>query len=793
MVVHTRVPPPPMNQHEPYVMQQQQQQLSAPYYSGAPQAQQQPPPQQTPPLPQQPQQQPQQQQPQQQQVQPLYQQQQQQPPSTPPQPSHQYVVQQQLPQQPQQPVSHVHTQQPQPPLQPQQPVSQPGLMHAYPQAPQDLHTHAQHQQQHQRHHLAKQPAPQALPHSAYHPQQQQQQQQQAPPPQQQQQPQPPQMHGGPPNIQPPPPPPPQPSPPVRSGGSPIVAPPQNVTPPPVKMYLNVLPSDFGVLVGKSAGTLNSLREKCPNLTKIQVPRAGAASGSKVTLEGQLEDCMKAKSEVEAILMTPITWTIADGDGKTATPTHSKGSFSKRNIDCADSDAGSISSHGSSFAQRSHDVNSELELVESIDRLRQSGALSDEEFTRAKSTLFSNLMQKLASRGKEPAPGSRTISPNVNDNSSDARSSTQSAKRREPPKGLQSLQAGHIAHPDDWLCSACGNMNWATRKSCNRCTKKKATTVKRFVVNVGVNQRMASSCKEGFTPGDGDLTGTGWEPAPSNANPWYCLDAGTSRVVSGVVIKPLKETWVTAFSVVTSTDGGEWKAVDDGAVFQGCCSADASRTAMFLKPVVCRYVKLQPQTWTGANAGLRCALVLCALEGAGKSSSQHSGDTRSRGTDGDREEAKVAAREKLEHFFTRHNPEKLSNIDAILHHCEKSGMEYAQLYRKLEAKYARRQGRGGDSNIVVLNTCTAQVGRFRSDWTRLTVGALKQAISQHFDVPAVMQLLTTRSGLEVDNDSSLCCDHDISGPDCVLFLDHLIHDTHEVVEADDDDIVKIPVA
>ena len=526
------------------------------------------------------------------------------------------------------------------------------------------------------------------------------------------------------------------------------------------MYLNVPPADFGVIVGKNATTLNMLREKCNDVT-ITVPRQSSLPGCKVTIEGTMEDCQKAKAEIEALLMTQITMSLSND---ATTPVSASGYPAFANHDA---ETASMSSHGTTI-KSTNDINSELDLVESIERLRQSGALSDEEFSIAKNKLFTNLMKKISRRGSNE------------DNA---------ARKEYPPKGVASLQAGHVTHPHDWICPDCGNMNWHSRKVCNRCKtkKRKPTNIKRFIANVGASQRMASSCKQGCSPGDGDLaTGKGWFPTTDDRQ-WYCMDAGSSRVVNGVVVKPADEMWITAFSVTTSADGSDWKPVDDSAVFQGCASNDDARTAMFLKPVICRYIKVHPTAWHN-GVGLRCGLVLCAIDNANKLTTQTNEAIKE--SKQDREAAKLAAREKLEGFFTMHNPDKLANIDTILHYCEKYGMDYAQLYRKLEAKYANANDTPKVTNILVVDTCTAKTGRFRSDWKLLNVGQLKSAIAKHFDVPTEIQLLKTRAGLEIENDSSLCHDHDIES-DCVLFLDHLIHtDQNENADAD---VIDIPTA
>eukprot|EP00755_Sulcionema_specki_P006825 Sspe_Gene.36536::Locus_17656_Transcript_1_1_Confidence_1.000_Length_2070::g.36536::m.36536 len=484
------------------------------------------------------------------------------------------------------------------------------------------------------------------------------------------------------------------------------------TPPVYRLTLNIPQSDFRILVGHSAVTLKRLTQKCPGVY-IVVPRAPAPPGSAVTLEGPLKACMKAKEEIEAVLMTPVSvqsQVEVKPDGSTPSSLHLPQPPSNAEVPFSDAlSCSSVGSHStlSLRTSRAPEImpTGIADELERLSNLRTQGVLTDDEFQKVKHRLLSMFS------------GGGPTGSHQSDGALHKRNS-------QPPRGQASIQPGHRPDPDDWECDKCGNVNWAVRKECNRCKEPKPVpvdsgkgqSVRRAVVNVKVSQRSASSQVAGATNelgvvGAGRLDHTtGWMPASDSKDQWYTMDAGGTRVVSGVVLKGggTVTAWVTMVKITTSLDFVTWKEVDSGRVFPANTDPSSAAAITFPSPVQARYVKIYPVAWHGRII-MRCGLLLCALtkgketRGIKESTAADSSDKQSVASsssaakelslsglsDDDKALGKQAAREKLEHFYRRHNPEKLNNVPAILAFCEESGTGYATLYRRLEAKYARK--------------------------------------------------------------------------------------------------------
>jgi hypothetical protein len=103
----------------------------------------------------------------------------------------------------------------------------------------------------------------------------------------------------------------------------------------------------------------------------------------------------------------------------------------------------------------------------------------------------------------------------------------------------------------------------------------------------------------------------WFPLKQTVGQWWQMDVGSPRAVKGIRTQGRKggDSWVQTYKVKWSLDEVTWNDVDGGASFNGNTNGFDTVTAMFSGVVVARFVRIYPQTKSGAYFGLRCAVMV----------------------------------------------------------------------------------------------------------------------------------------------------------------------------------------
>jgi len=101
-------------------------------------------------------------------------------------------------------------------------------------------------------------------------------------------------------------------------------------------------------------------------------------------------------------------------------------------------------------------------------------------------------------------------------------------------------------------------------------------------------------------GSGRLDGVAWSARECDQNQWFQLDAGSPRLITGVVTLGRRNyaQWVTQFTVSMSMDEKQWTLVDGGSVFRGNTDQQTPVTNTFTVPIKARYVRIHPVAWFG---------------------------------------------------------------------------------------------------------------------------------------------------------------------------------------------------
>ncbi|KAI8516619.1 hypothetical protein Bbelb_052000 [Branchiostoma belcheri] len=97
----------------------------------------------------------------------------------------------------------------------------------------------------------------------------------------------------------------------------------------------------------------------------------------------------------------------------------------------------------------------------------------------------------------------------------------------------------------------------------------------------------------------------WSALTLDTSQWLQVDLGRIKSVSGTVIqgrrKDDRSQWVTSYKVQHSTSGTDWitYAGNDGVemVFPGNTDKDTPVTNLLENPVVARYVRFLPMSWS----------------------------------------------------------------------------------------------------------------------------------------------------------------------------------------------------
>jgi hypothetical protein len=127
------------------------------------------------------------------------------------------------------------------------------------------------------------------------------------------------------------------------------------------------------------------------------------------------------------------------------------------------------------------------------------------------------------------------------------------------------------------------------------------------LNPNEHNRYASSVWDDDAPGTGHMRGSldspmAWVAKYRDTKKWYVIDAGESRIITGVVLQSradLQDQMVTSFSVsVSDALDGEYADVDGGVAFAGNRAWGNGKVLReFAKPVTGRFVKIAPKTWS----------------------------------------------------------------------------------------------------------------------------------------------------------------------------------------------------
>ena len=113
-------------------------------------------------------------------------------------------------------------------------------------------------------------------------------------------------------------------------------------------------------------------------------------------------------------------------------------------------------------------------------------------------------------------------------------------------------------------------------------------------------------KSGYRYNTGMLdSNEGWLSSRNDVYQFYIMDAGDVMSIAGVVTQNRKRhsQYVSFYKVsVSNSLTGPYEEVDNGATFVGNTkNSDDKAEAMFLEPVVARYVKIEPKVWVGHMA------------------------------------------------------------------------------------------------------------------------------------------------------------------------------------------------
>eukprot|EP00960_Hanusia_phi_P062612 765213-Hanusia_phi.AAC.3 len=103
----------------------------------------------------------------------------------------------------------------------------------------------------------------------------------------------------------------------------------------------------------------------------------------------------------------------------------------------------------------------------------------------------------------------------------------------------------------------------------------------------------------------------WSSRYNQVGQWMQIDGGQVQGIAGVMTQGRHDMdqWVTLFEVEVSEDGDKWIEVECGRIFDGNSDRDSKELAVFLKPVIARFVRIYPLDWKG-HMSMRAAILLC---------------------------------------------------------------------------------------------------------------------------------------------------------------------------------------
>ena len=139
-----------------------------------------------------------------------------------------------------------------------------------------------------------------------------------------------------------------------------------------------------------------------------------------------------------------------------------------------------------------------------------------------------------------------------------------------------------------------------------------------VLSVPYSQIKASTVYAGYKIEEGSYYGQARLNSPSSwlaynydQNQWLQLDAGSSKLIAGVVTQgsAVWYAWTTMYKVMVSTDGADWKYVECGRIFDANTDMNTKVKNVFDYPVKAQYVRICPQGWYN-YVTMRAGLLLC---------------------------------------------------------------------------------------------------------------------------------------------------------------------------------------
>ncbi len=120
---------------------------------------------------------------------------------------------------------------------------------------------------------------------------------------------------------------------------------------------------------------------------------------------------------------------------------------------------------------------------------------------------------------------------------------------------------------------------------------------------------------------------GWSAGYSDQNQYMQIDTGKVQPISGIITQGRRAAnyrgtnrgwygvhwqWVTRYRVEVSDDGKTWTKVQCGQEFEANVDNDSRVKRKFDKPVMARFVRINPTAWNG-HPTMRAALLVCAQD------------------------------------------------------------------------------------------------------------------------------------------------------------------------------------
>lgn len=119
-------------------------------------------------------------------------------------------------------------------------------------------------------------------------------------------------------------------------------------------------------------------------------------------------------------------------------------------------------------------------------------------------------------------------------------------------------------------------------------------------------------RRGYRHGRGRINSRqAWSAGRNTIGQYLQIDTGSVQNIQGVETQGRYRVnqWVTSFTLQVSDDGGAWKQIDCGRIFQGNKDQSTRVKLIFRVPVKARFVRFLPQTWR-SHMSMRAAVLVC---------------------------------------------------------------------------------------------------------------------------------------------------------------------------------------